>query len=46
MKRRITANLDDDLWRRFRICAIREGKSASRILEELIRKRLERDKRI
>jgi len=37
---RTTILVDKDLWRRFRIKAMEEGKSASRLLEELIKKKL------
>ena len=32
--------VDKDLWKRFKIKAIEEGKSASSLLEDLIRKAL------
>jgi Ribbon-helix-helix protein, copG family len=37
---RTTILVDKELWKRFKIKAIEEGKSASALLEELIRKAL------
>ena len=37
---RTTILVDKELWKRFKIKAIEEGKSASSLLEELIRKNL------
>jgi hypothetical protein len=37
---RTTILVDKELWKRFKIKAIQEGKSASSLLEELIKKAL------
>ena len=37
---RTTILVDKDLWKRFKIKAIEDGKSASSLIEELIRKAL------
>ena len=37
---RTTILVDKELWKRFKIKAIEEGKSASSLLEELITKKL------
>lgn len=37
---RTTILIDKDLWKKFRIKALNEGKSASRLLEEMIKKRV------
>jgi len=39
---RTTILIDKDLWKKFRIRAMEEGKSASKLLEEVIKKKLER----
>ena len=38
--RRTTILVDRELWKRFRMKSIEEGKSASRLLEEIIKKKL------
>lgn len=38
--KRTTIMIDRKLWGRFRIFSIKQGRSSSRILEELIRKEL------
>jgi len=37
---RTTVLIDKDLWKKFKIKAIKEGKSASSLLEELIKKKV------
>jgi hypothetical protein len=37
---RTTILVDKELWKKFRIKAMEESKSASRLLEEMIKKRL------
>jgi predicted CopG family antitoxin len=39
---RTTILIDKELWKNFRIMAMKEGRSASALLEELIKKRLEK----
>jgi predicted CopG family antitoxin len=37
---RTTILIDKELWKRFRVKCLEEGKSASSVLEELIKKKL------
>jgi predicted CopG family antitoxin len=37
---RTTILIDKDLWKKFRIKSLNEGKSASGLLEEMIKKKL------
>ncbi|MDE1868529.1 MAG: hypothetical protein KGH60_01000 [Candidatus Micrarchaeota archaeon] len=37
---RTTILIDKDLWRKFRIKALSEGKSASKLLEDIIKRKV------
>jgi len=37
---RTTILVDNELWKKFKIKSIEEGKSASKLLEELLRKKV------
>ncbi|MEM7819712.1 MAG: ribbon-helix-helix protein, CopG family [Candidatus Aenigmatarchaeota archaeon] len=42
MKRRVTIVLDDELWKEFKIRAIKEDKSYSELIEELMKNKLKK----
>lgn len=44
MKIRVTISLDPTLWRKFRMWCLSEGKSASGVIEEWIKKLLGEEK--
>jgi predicted CopG family antitoxin len=43
MKKRTTIIIDQDLWRKFRIKALKEGRTVSEFVEEIIKEKMEND---
>ncbi len=42
MKKHVTVVIDDELWKKFKIIAIKENKSCSEMLEEIVHEKVKR----